>query len=132
MIVIFFANKLFILLKILAMLIEKFAGSFPTWLSPNQAIVLPISDKFNDYANEVAAELRSVGVRVNTDFRSEKIGYKIREARLERYPYILVVGEKEVTNREVNVRSRKNGEEGAVALSELKNRIALEILNKEN
>ena len=118
--------------RTLAMLIEKYAGSFPTWLSPNQAIVLPISDKFNDYANEVANELRSVGVRVNTDFRSEKIGYKIREARLERYPYILVVGEKEVTNREVNVRSRKNGEEGAVLLSELKNRIALEILNKEN
>lgn len=118
--------------RTLAMLIEKFAGSFPTWLSANQAIVLPISDKFNDYANEVANELKSVGVRTNTDFRSEKIGYKIREARLERYPYILVVGEKEVTNREVNVRSRKNGEEGAIALSELKNRIALEILNKEN
>ena len=118
--------------RTLAMLIEKYAGSFPTWLSPNQAIVLPISDKFNDYATKVANELKSVGIRVNTDFRSEKIGYKIREARLERYPYILVVGEKEANNNEVNVRSRKNGEEGAVALSELKNRIALEILNKEN
>ncbi|MGG7142131.1 threonine--tRNA ligase [Clostridium nigeriense] len=117
--------------RTLAMLIEKYAGAFPTWLSPTQAIVLPISDKYNDYAESIVKEFKNAGIRINGDYRAEKIGYKIREARLERIPYILVVGEKEASNNEASVRSRKNGEEGAIPVSELKNRLILEIANKE-
>lgn len=117
--------------RTLAMLIEKYAGAFPTWLSPTQAIVLPISDKYNDYAESIVKDFKNAGIRIDGDYRAEKIGYKIREARLERIPYILVVGEKEAANNEVSVRSRKNGEEGAISVSELKNRLILEIANKE-
>lgn len=117
--------------RTLAMLIEKYAGAFPTWLSPTQAIVLPISDKYNDYAESIVKDFENSGIRISGDYRAEKIGYKIREARLERIPYILVVGEKEAANNEVSVRSRKNGEEGAIPVSELKNRIILEVTNKE-
>ena len=117
--------------RTLAMLIEKYAGAFPTWLAPTQAIVLPISDKYNDYAESIVKEFKNSGIRISGDYRAEKIGYKIREARLERIPYILVVGEKEAANNEVAVRSRKNGEEGAIPTSELKNRLILEIANKE-
>lgn len=117
--------------RTLAMLIEKYAGALPTWLCPVQAKILPISDKYNDYADKVANELRNRGLKVETDYRAEKIGYKIREARLERTPYILVVGEKEAENNEVSVRSRKNGEEGAIVLDTLVNRIANEVYNKE-
>ena len=114
------------------MLIEKYAGALPTWMAPVQAKVLPLSDKYNEYAEEVVTELRRRGIRVEIDTRTEKIGYKIREARLERTPYILVVGEKEAENREVSVRSRKNGDEGALKLDELVNRIVLEVANKEH
>lgn len=117
--------------RTIAMLIEKYAGAFPTWLAPVQAKILPISDKYNDYANEVVKTLRDKGVRVEADYRAEKIGYKIREARLERSPYILIVGEKEAENREVAVRSRKNGEEGPIALDTFVDRIVSEIANKE-
>ena len=117
--------------RTLAMLIEKYAGAFPTWLAPTQAIVLPISDKYNDYAESIVKDFKNAGIRISGDYRAEKIGYKIREARLERIPYILVVGEKEAANNEASVRSRKNGEEGAIPVSELKNRLILEIANKE-
>lgn len=117
--------------RTLAMLIEKYAGALPTWLCPTQAIVLPISDKYNDYAESIVKDFKNSGIRITGDYRSEKIGYKIREARLERIPYILVVGEKEAANNEASVRSRKNGEEGAIQVSELKNRLILEIANKE-
>jgi threonyl-tRNA synthetase len=117
--------------RTLAMLIEKYAGALPTWLCPTQAIVLPISDKYNDYAESIVKDFKNAGIRINGDYRAEKIGYKIREARLERIPYILVVGEKEAANNEASVRSRKNGEEGALQVSELKNRLILEIANKE-
>lgn len=118
--------------RTLAMLIEKYAGAFPTWLAPTQAIVLPISDKYNDYAESIVKDFKNAGIRISGDYRAEKIGYKIREARLERIPYILVVGEKEAANNEASVRSRKNGEEGPVSVAELKNRLILEIANKEN
>lgn len=117
--------------RTLAMLIEKYAGAFPTWLCPTQAIVLPISDKYNDYAESIVKDFASAGIKVTADYRVEKIGYKIREARLERIPYILVVGEKEMTNNEVNVRSRKNGDEGALKVSDLKERLVKEIANRE-
>lgn len=117
--------------RTLAMLIEEYAGAFPTWLSPVQAKVLPISDKYNDYADSVVKSLKNKGIRVDADYRAEKIGYKIREARLERTPYILVVGEKEAANNEVSVRSRKNDDEGAINLDSFIERIVTEISNKE-
>ena len=117
--------------RTIATLIEKYAGAFPTWMSPVQAKVLPLSDKYAEYADEVVKTLRKNGVRVEVDHRVEKIGYKIREARLERVPYILVVGEKEAANNEVSVRSRKNDDEGAIALDAFVSRITTEIANKE-
>lgn len=117
--------------RTIATLIEKYAGAFPTWMSPVQAKVLPLSDKYAEYADEVVKTLRKNGVRVEVDHRVEKIGYKIREARLERVPYILVVGEKEAANNEVSVRSRKNDDEGAMALDAFVSRITTEIANKE-
>lgn len=117
--------------RTLAMLIEKYAGAFPTWLAPVQVKLLPISEKYHDYADEVYKELRAHNIKVEADYRAEKIGYKIREARNERVPYILVVGEKEAENKEVAVRSRKNGDEGSIALNEFIERIAKEIANRE-
>ena len=98
--------------RTLAWLIEKYSGMFPTWLCPEQVRVLPISDKYKDYANEVLAELKRNGIDASVDERAEKIGYKIREARLDRVPYMLVVGEKEQETKKVSVRSRYEGDEG--------------------
>jgi threonyl-tRNA synthetase len=117
--------------RTLAMLIEKYAGAFPTWMSPVQAKILPISEKYHDYADNVAKALRAQGVRVEVDYRSEKIGYKIREGRMERVPYLLVVGEKEAENNEVAVRSRKNGDEGTLSIEAFISRITTEIKNRE-
>ena len=117
--------------RTLAMLIEKYAGAFPTWLSPVQVKVLPISDKYADYAEEVVKRFKNQGVRIEADYRTEKIGYKIREARLERVPYICVVGEKEAESNTLSVRSRKNGEEGSIDLVEFEARLLTEIANKE-
>ena len=117
--------------RTLAMLVEKYAGAFPTWLSPVQVKVLPISDKYADYAEEVVKRFRNQGVRIEADYRTEKIGYKIREARLERVPYICVVGEKEAESNTLSVRSRKNGEEGSIDLVEFEARLLTEIANKE-
>ncbi|MBB6623460.1 threonine--tRNA ligase [Clostridium gasigenes] len=116
--------------RTLAMLIEKYAGAFPTWLAPNQVIVLPISDKYNDYAESIVKDFKNSGIKSTADYRAEKIGYKIREARLERTPYILVVGEKELESNEASVRSRKNGEEGPLAVNVVKARILEEIATR--
>lgn len=115
--------------RTLAMLIERFAGAFPVWLCPTQVKVLPISEKYHDYTEKVVAELKNRGIRVEGDYRGEKIGYKIREARMDRVPYLLIVGEKEAEENTVSVRRR--GEElGAIALQDLINRIVLEVANK--
>lgn len=92
--------------RFIGILTEHFAGNFPTWLTPVQAAVLPISEKFHDYAEKVVKTLKESGLRVEADYRAEKIGYKIREARLQRIPYLLVVGEKEAESGEVSVKSR--------------------------
>lgn len=113
--------------RFIGILIEHYAGALPTWLSPVQVKVLPISDKFADYADSVAAKLDEAGVRVETDHRAEKIGFKIREARNERVPYMLVVGEKDVEANAVSVRSRENGEEGQQNIDEFIARITKEI-----
>jgi len=112
--------------RFIGVLIEHFAGSFPVWMSPTQAIVLPISDKFLDYANKINAQLEDAGVRCEVDTRAEKIGYKIREARNRRIPYLLVVGEKEATEGSVSLRSRQ-GDEGAVSVGEFLERVKAEI-----
>ena len=118
--------------RTLALLIEKYAGAFPVWLAPVQVKLLPISEKYHDYADEVYAELKKNNIRVEVDYRAEKIGYKIREARNERAPYILVVGEKEAENKEVAVRSRKNGDEGSISIDNFIERIVKEIECKES
>ena len=117
--------------RFIGILIEHFAGKFPTWLAPVQVKILPISDKFNDYAEKVRAELKKNKMRVEIDYRSEKIGYKIRESRNERVPYIIVVGEKEENEKAISLRSRKNGDEGTLKLEELIRRIKFEVENKE-
>ena len=117
--------------RTLAWLIEKYAGLFPTWLCPEQVRVLPISEKYGDYANEVQKQLKANGIRSSVDNRSEKIGYKIREARLEKVPYMLVVGAKEEEDKVVSVRSRYLGDEGKKTLSEFIDAICKEIRTKE-
>ncbi len=116
--------------RFIGVLIEHFAGKFPTWIAPVQVKVLPISDKFHDYAKNVVNILNENNIRVDFDARVEKIGYKIREARNERVPYILVIGEKEQGEGNISIRSRKNGEEGSVSLNEFISRVKVEIDNK--
>ena len=117
--------------RTLAWLIEKYAGAFPTWLSPEQVRVLPISEKYLDYANSVEEKLKANGIRCSVDSRSEKIGYKIREARLQKTPYMLVVGQKEEEEGVVSVRSRFKGDEGAQSLDAFIDDICKEIRTKE-
>lgn len=117
--------------RTLAWLIEKYAGKFPTWLCPEQVRILPISDKYADYANSVLKELKRNGVDATVDTRTEKIGFKIRDARLSRLPYMLVVGEKEEAEGTVSVRSRFAGDEGSKKLSDFVDMICEEIRTKE-
>jgi len=117
--------------RTLALVLEKYAAALPTWLSPTQAIVLPISDKYAEYAKTVEDALRAEGLRTTTDTRAEKIGFKIREARNERIPYILVVGEKEAADGTVSLRSRA-GEEGATPLDQAVERISKAARTREN
>ena len=118
--------------RFIGILIEHFAGAFPTWLAPVQVRVLPISDKYLDYAGKVAAALSGAGIRAEMDTKSEKIGYKIREAQLQKLPYMLVVGEKEEAEGKVSVRSRWNGDEGQKSLEAFIADVTEEIKNKEN
>jgi threonyl-tRNA synthetase len=112
--------------RFMGILIEHFAGAFPLWLAPEQARVMPVSEKFSDYGKKVEAELRSHGFRVTGDYRPEKIGYKIREAQLEKIPYMLVVGEKEQSVGTVAVRDRVDGDLGAMGVAELVHRLTAE------
>ena len=117
--------------RFIGILIEHFAGAFPTWLSPVQVKVLPISDKYMEYANTVLAQLNDAGIRAEIDTRAEKIGYKIREARLQKIPYMLVVGAKEEEEKVVSVRSRFKGDEGQKDLQAFIADILEEIRTKE-
>ena len=118
--------------RFIGILIEHFAGAFPTWLAPVQAKVLPISDKYMEYGEKVRAALEEAGIRTEIDTRAEKIGYKIREARLQKIPYMLVVGAKEEEEGTVSVRSRFLGDEGAKKLDEFIAAISAEIKSREN
>ena len=113
--------------RFMAFLIEETKGAFPTWLAPTQVKILPISDKYLEYANKVKEALLEKDVRVEVDDRAEKIGYKIREAQLQKVPYMLVVGEKEQEAGEVGVRNRKDGDMGAMKLADFVNNIDEEI-----
>ena len=117
--------------RTLAWLIEKYAGKFPTWLCPEQVRVLPISDKYEAYAEEVLKELKANGIDATADNRSEKIGFKIREARLDKLPYMLVVGQQEEADHTVSVRSRFAGDEGVKPLAQFIDDICKEIRTKE-
>lgn len=116
--------------RFIGILTEHFAGKFPTWLAPVQVKILPISDKFLEYSNSVKEKLLGSGIRVEVDSRAEKIGYKIREARNERVPYIIVLGEKEQEGEYISLRSRENGDEGNVNLEDFIYRIKMEVANK--
>ena len=113
--------------RTLAWLIEKYAGKFPTWLCPEQVRVLPISDKYEEYAQQVCRELKKAGVDATVDSRSEKIGFKIREAQLQKIPYMLIIGDKEVENGVVAVRSRKSGDLGTMTLEAFAEKVLDEV-----
>lgn len=117
--------------RMIAVLIENFAGAFPTWLAPVQVKLLNISDAQLDYAKQVKEELEKYNIRVELDDRNEKIGKKIREAQLEKIPYMLVIGDKEMAEGKVSVRHRKEGDKGAMELQEFVNFINAEIASKE-
>ncbi len=116
--------------RTLAMLIEKYAGAFPTWLAPVQAKIIPVSDDQNDYADQVQEELQKYDIRVEVDKRDEQVGYKIREAQVEQVPYMLIVGSREEESGNVSVRDRREGDQGQVDLQEFINNINKEIAEK--
>ena len=117
--------------RFIGILIEHFAGKFPVWLAPVQVKVLPISDNFVEYGSEVIGKLREAGIRCEIDNRSEKIGYKIREARNERVPYKIIVGEQEKTHGNISLRSREGGDEGSTSLEEFIARVQKEEKEKK-
>ena len=116
--------------RTLALLIEKYAGAFPLWLAPIQVKLLPIADRHIDRLKEVEKELQAMGIRCEIDTRSEKIGYKIREAQLEKVPYMVLVGDKDIENNTVSVRCRKAGDLGAFSIEDFKAKLKEEIENK--
>ena len=117
--------------RTLALLIEKYAGAFPVWLAPVQVKLLAIADRHLDYIYEVKKRLEAAGIiRIEIDDRSEKIGYKIREAQLEKVPYMLVIGDKDIENNTVSVRSRKDGDIGAMSIDEFIERICDDVNTK--
>jgi len=116
--------------RFIGILIEHFAGAFPTWLAPVQVKVLPITDRVANYAEDIAAKLREAGIRVETDLRSEKIGYKIREAQIQKTPYMLVLGDKEAEAGVITVRSRSRGDLGAMSFDDFLAIISEEIKTK--
>ena len=116
--------------RFFGVLIEHYAGAFPLWLAPVQVAVLPITDRINDYADSVAAELRNAGFRVESNTRSDKIGAKIRDAQMQKVPYMLILGDQELESNKVAVRERKQGDIGAMSLEEFKGMITQQKLQR--
>ena len=112
--------------RFIGILTEHFAGKFPLWLAPVQVKIMPIADRHNDFCNEIAKELGKIGIRCEMDTRNEKIGYKIREAQVNRINYMLVIGDNEVEEKNASVRCRKRGDIGKMSVTEL-----CEMLKKE-
>ncbi len=117
--------------RFIGILTEHYAGAFPLWLAPQQVVILPISEAFQANAEKIKEDLQAVNIRASVDKRNEKIGYKIRQAQLKKIPYMLVVGEKEVSSNTVSVRSRKNGDLGSMSLAEFISTLKEEIENKK-
>ncbi len=117
--------------RTLALLIEKYAGAFPFWICPVQVKVMSLTERTADYANEIAEELKKYGLRVEVDNRNEKIGYKIREAQLEKVPYMFIVGDKEKEENKVSVRSRKDGDLGVMDINEIITKLVMEDKSKK-
>jgi threonyl-tRNA synthetase len=117
--------------RFIGILVEHYGGAFPLWLAPVQAKVIPISRAFNDYAEQVTARLREAGIRAELDGRDEKVGYKIREAQVQKVPYMLVIGEKEMNANAVAVRKRTEGDLGAKPLDEVIEQLVAEIKEKK-
>jgi len=117
--------------RFIGILIENYAGAFPAWLSPEQVRIMPITDKFADYGKQVEVALNKAGFRVHLDDRNEKVGYKIREAQVKKIPYMLIVGEKEVADGTVAVRSRNGGDMGAMKLADFIAKLAKEVAEKK-
>ena len=116
--------------RTLAWLIEKYEGAFPTWLCPEQVRVLPISEKYLDYAETINKQLKANGILSTVDVRSEKIGYKLRELRLQKIPYALIVGEKEMANNKVAMWTRTSGDKGSIDLNDFISIVKNDIQNK--
>ncbi|MCL1824301.1 MAG: threonine--tRNA ligase [Oscillospiraceae bacterium] len=116
--------------RTLALLIEKYAGAFPLWLAPDQVRILPIADRHNEYCESLVKTLKKYSIRADIDYRSEKIGFKIREAQLQKIPYMLIIGDNEVENKQVSVRSRKEGDLGTMEVDLLCEKLNSEIMNK--
>lgn len=116
--------------RFIGILTEHYAGAFPVWLAPVQARIIPITERHHDYANELAAEMKKAGIRVDVDARSEKMGYKIREGQMQKIPYLLVVGDKEMEARTVSVRKRKEGDIGNRGNVEFINELTQEIADR--
>jgi threonyl-tRNA synthetase len=116
--------------RFIGILIEHYAGEFPLWLAPTQALVLPIADRHEDYAREVASQLRENGLRVEVDARTESVGKKIREGELRKAPYMLVVGDNEADAQQVSVRKHREGDLGAMSVDQFATRARDEIDSK--
>ncbi len=116
--------------RFLGILIEHYAGIFPAWLSPVQAVIIPVSEKFSNYGREVLNDLKSAGIRVEIDDSNESLGKRVRNAEKQKTPYILVVGEKEVTDKSVAVRKRGDGDQGSIKVEEFKEKLLQEIKDK--
>jgi threonyl-tRNA synthetase len=113
--------------RMIGLLIEHFAGAFPLWLAPEQVRVSPIADRHVDYAKEVAAKLDKLGYRVSVDDRRETLGKKIREAQNDKIPYMLILGDKDITNNTVSVRKRIEGDLGPIPIEEFADKLKLEL-----
>lgn len=118
--------------RFIGILIENYAGKFPVWLAPCQVKVISVSDKYNEHANKIMDQLFKKGIRVELDDRTEKVGFKIREAQLEKIPYMLVIGEKELESGEISVRSRDEGELGSMSVDAFIEKISKQIEEREN
>ena len=118
--------------RFIAILTEHYAGAFPLWLAPVQVVVLPLGESQNAYAQEVKKQLEDSGLRVEVDARDEKLGYRIREAQLQKIPYMIILGPKEEEGKTLSVRSRKDGDLGTMDLEALTARLTEEVLTKRN
>ena len=118
--------------RFFGILIEHYAGAFPLWLAPVQAVIMPIADRHHDYAREIYQQLRRQMIRVELDNRNEKIGFKIREAEVQKVPYMLIIGDKEIEKQQIAVRHKGEGDLGAMEIANFVSRISEEIKSKVN